>query len=156
VHIGNNDVIGLIDDFGIAGNWLIRADTGAGASPTPTSTGTPSPTPTATPATCSWSGGADLPQAGARFVGGFFPPTGKFYVMGGRDASDVEFTNPFEYDPLGNTWTTKSATYPDALTSNIVCSVLNDGGTDFIYCVGGLNFASQTTTGRVFRYDPIA
>ena len=28
-------------------------------------------------------------------------------------------------------------------------------GTDYIYCVGGSNFATQTTTGRVFRYDPI-
>src|SRR5262249_19189250 len=120
VHIGNNDVIGLISDLGIPGNWLIRADTGAGVSPTPTRTGTPSSTPTATPAACSWSGGADLPQAGARFVGVFFPANGKFYVMGGRDASDVEFTNPFEYDPLANTWTTKSATYPDNSTSNIV------------------------------------
>jgi len=40
-HPGNNDFIGLIDDFGIAGNWLIRADTGGGGSPTPTPTGTP-------------------------------------------------------------------------------------------------------------------
>jgi hypothetical protein len=29
-HPGNNDFIGLIDDFGIPGNWLIRADTGGG------------------------------------------------------------------------------------------------------------------------------
>ena len=70
-NIGNNDTIGLIDDFGIPGNWLIRADTGGGASPTPTSTGTPSATPTATVAACSWSGGSDLPQVGARFVGVF-------------------------------------------------------------------------------------
>src|SRR5438067_5280739 len=97
-NIGNNDTIGLIDDFGIPGNWLIRADTGGGASPTPTSTGTPSATPTATAAACSWSGGSDLPQAGARFVGVFFPANGKFYVMGGRDVNDVEFINPFEYD----------------------------------------------------------
>jgi len=30
VHPGNNDFIGLIDDFGIPGNWLIRADAGGG------------------------------------------------------------------------------------------------------------------------------
>ena len=41
VHPGNNDFIGLIDDFGLPGNWLIRADTGAPGSPTPTPTGTP-------------------------------------------------------------------------------------------------------------------
>src|SRR5262249_9653671 len=31
IHPGNNDFLGLIDDFGIPGNWLIRADaTGGG------------------------------------------------------------------------------------------------------------------------------
>src|SRR5204863_4863565 len=40
--IGNNDLIGTIDSFGLPGNWLIRADTGGGGgSPTPTPTGTP-------------------------------------------------------------------------------------------------------------------
>ena len=41
---GNNDFLGLIDDFGIPGNWGIRADTGD-ATPTPTVTVTPTPTP---------------------------------------------------------------------------------------------------------------
>jgi len=76
--------------------------------------------------------------------------------MGGRDADNVEFTNPFEYDPGTNMWTTKSATYPDASTNNIACGVLTDSGTAYIYCVGGSNFASQTVTGRVFRYDTVA
>ena len=58
--------------------------------------------------------------------------------------------------PATNSWTTKSATYPDAFTNNMACGVLNDSGTDYIYCVGGSNFATQTTTGRVFRYDPVA
>ena len=116
--------------------------------------GTPTPTPT--PAACSWSFGADLPQAGARFAGVFFPTNGKFYAMGGRDVSDVEFTHPFEYDPGTNSWTTKSATYPDGTTNNMACSVLNDSGTDFIYCVGGSQFGTNLVTGRVFRYDPIA
>ena len=117
---------------------------------------TPTPTPTPTPSGCSWSGGPDLPSAGTRLVGVFFPANGKFYAMGGRDVNNVEFTNPFEYDPVANTWTTKSATYPDAFTNNMACSVLNDSGTDYIYCAGGSNFATQTTSGRVFRYDPIA
>ena len=34
--------------------------------------------------------------------------------------------------------------------------MLNDSGTDFIYCAGGSESATSTTTGRVFRYDPIA
>ena len=138
-------------------NWVQRIGkfdfVGGGVTPTPTP-GTPTPTPT--PSNCSWSAGPDLPSAGTRLVGVFFPANGKFYVMGGRDVNNVEFTNPFEYDPTSNSWTTKSAAYPDASTNNMACSVLNDSGTDYIYCVGGSNFAAQTTTGRVFRYDPIA
>src|SRR5690242_11273948 len=105
--------------------------------------------------TPGWSAAADLPSAGVRFVGLYFPANAKFYVMGGRDANDVEFTHPFEYDPAANTWTTKNAVYPDAFTNNMACSVLNFNGTDYIYCVGGSNFTSQTSSGRVFFYDPI-
>ena len=119
--------------------------------------GTPTPTPTATPAGCSWSAGPDLPSVGTRFAGVFFPANGKFYAMGGRNSDNpgTEFTHPFEYDPGTNAWTTKSATYPDIQVNNIACGVLNESGTDYIYCVGGSDVASQTTTGRVFRYDPV-
>src|SRR5215472_15079067 len=43
--------------------------------------------PTAKPprGTCDWGVGADLPVAGIRFGGVFFPANGKFYAMGGRD-----------------------------------------------------------------------
>ena len=54
-NIGNNDTIGLIDDFGIPGNWLIRADTGGGGTPTPT----PTATPTGTPSGCVITGSID-------------------------------------------------------------------------------------------------
>jgi hypothetical protein len=47
---GNNDFLGLIDDFGLPGNWLIRANSGNG-------TPTPTPTPTATPAGALWYNG---------------------------------------------------------------------------------------------------
>jgi len=97
-----------------------------------------------------------MPVAGIRFSGVFFRANGKFYAMGGRDVNNVEFTNPFEYDPVSNTWTTKGATYPDSLVSNIECAVANDSGTDYIYCVGGSQVSTQTETGRVFRYDPVA
>ena len=119
--------------------------------------GTPTPTPTATPATCSWSFGSDLPSAGIRFVGVFFPDNGKFYAMGGRadDNPGSDFTHPFEYDPVANTWTTKSATYPDNQVNNMACGVLNDSGTDYIYCVGGSAAGNTTATDRVFRYDPV-
>ena len=117
--------------------------------------GTPTPTPT--PAACSWSAGPDLPSVGTRFAGVFFPANGKFYAMGGRNSDNpgTEFTHPFEYDPGTNAWTIKSATYPDIQVNNIACGVLNESGTDYIYCAGGSDVASQTTTGRVFRYDPV-
>jgi len=109
---------------------------------------------------CSWGTGPDLPFAGARFVGVYFPGNGKFYVMGGYDVNNVEFTQPFEYDPATNSWTTKSALYPDQAVNDMACSVLNDSGIDYIYCAGGWEFdVSETlpgfTTSRVFRYDPI-
>jgi N-acetylneuraminic acid mutarotase len=134
-------------------NWHTRVGSfnfvGGGASPTPS--------PTATPSGCTWSAGPDMPNTGVRLAGVFFPGNGKFYGMGGRssDVAGNEFTHPFEYDPGTNAWTTKSATYPDIQVNNIACGVLNDSGTDFIYCVGGSDVASQTTTGRVFRYDPV-
>src|SRR5215472_10264764 len=70
---------------------------------------------------CSWAAGPDMPMADTRSVGVFFPANGKFYVMGGRDVNNVELPNPFEYDPVANTWTTKAATYPDAFTNNMAC-----------------------------------
>ena len=98
--------------------------------------------------TCRWPAPALL-ESFSLLTGNFTPWAAATSIMS-------RFTNPFEYDPVANSWTTKSATYPDANTNNMACSVLNDSGTDYIYCVGGSNFAAQTTTGRVFRYDPVA
>ena len=111
----------------------------------------------ALPASCSWSAGPDLPSVGARLVGVYFPANGKFYGMGGRssDSFGGEFTHPFEYDPVTNLWTTKSATYPDTHVNNMACGVLNDSGTDYIYCVGGSQVTLTDIFDRVFRYDPV-
>ena len=119
--------------------------------------GSPTPTPTATPASCSWAAGPSMPSVGARMVGVFFPANGKFYAMGGRssDSAGSEFTHPFEYDPGSNSWTIKSATYPDNQVNNMACGILNQGGTDYIYCVGGSRGCHPNGHGRVFRYDPI-
>ena len=129
-----------VNQYAQSGLWHTRVGKfnfqGGGASPTPS----PSPTPSS----CSWAAGPDMPMADTRSVGVFFPANGKFYVMGGRDVNNVELTNPFEYDPVANRWTTKSATYPDAFTNNMACGVLTDSGTDYIYCAGGSNFATQT------------
>src|SRR5205823_14081435 len=137
-------------------NWHTRIGkfnfVGGGGTPTPT----PTATPTATPGGRSWAAGPDLPSAGTRFGGVFFPANGKFYAMGGRAVNNTELIHPLEYNPVSNSWTTKAASYPDAFVSNTECAVANDSGTDYIYCVGGSSFATQTTIGRVFRYDPVA
>jgi plastocyanin len=106
-----------------------------------------------------WSAGPDMPSVAVRSVGVYFQANGKFYAMGGRfSASDAplgNFTNPFEYDPATNAWTTKSATYPDNQVNNMACGVLVDAGTPYIYCVGGSASGATTATDRVFRYDPV-
>jgi plastocyanin len=104
-----------------------------------------------------WSAGPDLPSVGVRMAGVYFPANGKFYGMGGRssDAAGSEFTHPFEYDPGTNSWTTKSATYPDTHVNNMACGVLADAGTPYIYCVGGSQVTVTGTFDRVFRYDPV-
>jgi N-acetylneuraminic acid mutarotase len=107
--------------------------------------------------TPGWSAGGNLPSAGVRLVGVDFPANGKFYAMGGRasDSAGSEFTHPFEYDPVANTWTTKSATYPDTHVNNMACGVLTDAGTPYIYCVGGSQVTVVGTFDRVFRYNPV-
>ena len=104
-----------------------------------------------------WSAGPDLPSVGVRLVGVYFQANGKFYAMGGRsaDTAGSDFTHPFEYDPSSNSWTIKSATYPDNQVNNMACGVLADSGTPYIYCVGGSAAGATTATGRVFRYDPV-
>ena len=119
------------------------------------------------PCTPGWSAGGPFPTptvapypGGVHFVGVYFPANGKFYAMGGRQTNEVggtEFTHPFEYNPTTNTWTTKSATYPDVNVGDMACGVLTDQGTPYIYCVGGARLAApyDLTTGRVFRYNPV-
>src|SRR6266704_2569341 len=86
----------------------------------------------AQPAVCNrgWSEGPDMPSTGVRMVGVYFYANlnDKFYAMGGRSMDGVgnDFTHPFEYDPVANTWTIKSATFPDNQVSNMACGVLTD------------------------------
>ena len=104
-----------------------------------------------------WSAGPVLPSVGVRQVGVYFQANGKFYAMGGRssDVAGSDFTHPFEYDPSTNSWTTKSATYPDNQVNNMACGVLTVSGTPQIYCVGGSAAAQTTATARVFSYNPV-
>jgi plastocyanin/N-acetylneuraminic acid mutarotase len=104
-----------------------------------------------------WSAGPDLSSTGVRFVGVYFQPNGKFYLMGGRSMDGVgnDFVHPFEYDPGTNAWTTKGASYPDNQVNNMACGVLTDAGTPYIYCVGGSAGGQTTAINRVFRYNPV-
>ena len=97
-----------------------------------------------------------MPSTAVRTVGVYFT-NGKFYVVGGRSMDGVgnDFTHPFEYDPGSNSWSIKSAIYPDNQVSNMACGILTDSGTNYIYCVGGSAGGQTTATDRVFRYNPI-
>jgi hypothetical protein len=90
-----------------------------------------------------------------RTVGVLF--TDGFYVIGGRSADGIgnDFIHPFEFNLTTNTWSIKSATYPDNQVSDMACGVLTDSGTNYIYCVGGSAGGQNTATDRVFRYNPI-
>ena len=60
------------------------------------------------PCTPGWSAGGNLPVAGVRHVGVFFPTDNNFYAMGGRssDTAGSDFTHPFKYNTATNTWST--------------------------------------------------
>src|SRR5207247_10786416 len=98
-----------------------------------------------------------LPMVGVRLVGVYFQANGNFYGMGGRsaDTAGSDFMHPFEYNPSSNSWTTKSATYPDNQVNNMACGVLAESGTPYIYCVRGSAAGATTATGRLFRYHPV-
>ena len=102
-------------------------------------------------------GGTKHAQCRNPHGGCLFPGNGKFYAMGGRspDTAGSEFTHPFEYDPVSNSWTIKSATYPDNQVNNMACGVLTDAGTPYIYCVGGRAVTIPRRADRVFRYNPV-
>src|SRR4029077_635109 len=117
--------------------WTVTITTsGPCGTPTPTPTATPTATPSCTPV---WLAGPNFPSVDVRSVGVYFPANGRFYAMGGRSADTAgnDFTNPFEFDPVANTWTTKAATYADNQVNNMACGVLTVAGTPYIYCVGG-------------------
>ncbi len=102
----------------------------------------------------TWRPGPDMPSTAVRTVGVLFDG---FYVIGGRSADGIgnDFIHPFEFNLGTNTWSIKSATYPDNQVSDMACGILTDSGTNYIYCVGGSAGGQTTATDRVFRYNPI-
>ena len=87
-------------------------------------TSTPTATPTATPAAAGRPV-LTCPRRSARLAS-FSLLTASFTSWAAVTINNVELTNPFEYDPGSNSWTTKSATYPDNSQNNMACGVLTD------------------------------
>src|SRR4029077_19266532 len=94
-----------------------------------------------------WHTGPDMPITAVRTVGVYFWPNGNFYAVGGRSMDGVgnDFAHPFEFNRGTNSWSIKSATYPDNQVSDMACCILTDSGTNYIYCVGG-SAGGQTTS----------
>ena len=74
------------------------------------------------PSNGGWRVGPDMPSTAVRTVGVLF--TDGFYV-GGRSADGIgnDFIHPFEFT---DTWSIKSATYPDNQVSDMACGILTD------------------------------
>jgi hypothetical protein len=105
-----------------------------------------------------WSSGANFPTTMVRGAGVWFPANGRFYVVGGRtsDLAASDLLTAAEYNPGTNAWTIKAATLPDNQNNNMVGAVMTEGGTPYIYCIGGSAAGAVTSTPAVRRYDPIA
>jgi serine protease AprX len=126
--------------------------------PSPT-VGTPQATPTGcVPNPGGWTGGPNLPTNLVRAWGQYFPANGRFYSLGGRPSDTVgdSYRTPLEYNPATNTWTVKTAMFPDAQTSNVVGGVLNVSGTPVILLVGGSAGGGTGGTTEVRMYNPVA
>jgi hypothetical protein len=106
----------------------------------------------------TWTGGPNLPGPLVRAVGVLFPANSHFYAVGGRssDLAGSDSTNPFDYNPTTNMWTTVTAAFPDNQVNNMACGVLTVGTTPQIYCVGGSAAGGTTAAARVFSYNPVA
>jgi hypothetical protein len=106
----------------------------------------------------TWTAGPSLPGPLVRAVGVLFPANAHFYAVGGRssDVAGSDSTNPFDYNPTTNMWTTVTATFPDNMMNNMACGVLTVGGIPQIYCVGGSAAGGTSAAARVFTYDPVA
>src|SRR6266478_2089213 len=106
----------------------------------------------------NWIAGPTFPTTVVRAVGVFFPANGRFYAMGGRSADGTgnDLLHPAEYNPGTNTWTLKAAMFSDNHVDNMGCGVLTQGGTPYIFCVGGSFGGGADASARVARYDPVA
>jgi hypothetical protein len=105
-----------------------------------------------------WVAATPTPVPVVRAAGVWFAPTGRFYAMGGRqtDVAGSDLMNPLEYNPSTGSWSVKAGTFPDNQNNNFVAGVLVEGGTPYIFCVGGSAAGAATSSTAVRRYDPVA
>ncbi len=87
-----------------------------------------------------------MPEARAFYASGFV--NGKFYVIGGIDTGGSPRNEIYEYDPVNDTWNTKTAKLPKGIA---YCSSVVFG--DKIYVIGGLD-SNGDIIGDVYVYDP--
>jgi hypothetical protein len=104
----------------------------------------------------AWNSGASFPTAVVRASGVFFPPNGRFYVLGGRSADGTGNDLPtlFEYDPIDSTWTAMGIPVGVA-GNNMAAGFLIGPNGPTIYTVGGSIGGSISATSHVRAYDPI-
>jgi N-acetylneuraminic acid mutarotase len=94
----------------------------------------------------------------SRAWGAFYPPDGKFYLMGGRpdDAAGDDFIQVHIYDPATDTWAESNATFTDNQNNNMVGGVLDFGGGQMlIVTVGGSAAGGTTSSSNTQTYDPV-
>lgn len=105
----------------------------------------------------AWATRAPYTNTISRAWGAFFPPDGKFYLMGGRpdDVAGDDFIQVHIYDPATDTWAESNATFADNQNNNMVGGVLDFGGTPLIVVVGGSAAGATTTSSDTKTYDPV-
>jgi hypothetical protein len=154
-----------VNPYQPANNGLLDAFV-AKLSDTPAATPTPSPTPIV----AEWEMGASVPTPLTRAVGAVYLLPGsdkaedpehfhnrtRFDVFGGSfGPSGMPHLQPFEYQPLTDTWTLKQAVF-DPQINDMVAGVLSDANGSRVYLVGGRAPGASSATNIVRVYDPVA
>ncbi len=105
----------------------------------------------------AWATRAPYTNTISRAWGAFYPPDGKFYLMGGRpdDVAGDDFIQVHIYDPVADSWAESNATFTDNQNNNMVGGVLDFGGQQLIVTVGGSAAGGTTSSSNTQTYDPV-
>jgi len=97
-----------------------------------------------------WSTIASLPAARAQ-LSVAAALNGKIYAMGGEDSVGTTVNTVYEYDPVGNSWVTKTATMPANIEES---QAAIDPNTGIIYISGGFDGGLGAGTAALYSYMP--